>query len=81
MHFARSFAQRIISGLYTDSNRQNAFFDIDSPQKQIRGQIRTATTVGAFCERPRATAGRPYQIKIHLQSHRCKGILDRFELD
>ena len=37
-------------------------------------------TVGAFCERPRATAGRPYQIKIHLQSHRCKGILDRFEL-
>ena len=31
------------SGPPTDSNRRNAFFDIDSPQKQYRGQIRTAT--------------------------------------
>ena len=30
-------------GLSTDSNQRNAFFDIDSPQEQIRGQIRTAT--------------------------------------
>ena len=37
-------------------------------------------TVGAFCERPRATAGRPYTFKIYLQSHRCNGILDRFGL-
>ena len=31
-----------------------------STQHQNRGQIRTATTVGAFCERPRANAVRPY---------------------
>ena len=36
--------------------------------------------VGAFIERPRATNGRPYTFKIYLQSHRCNGILDRFEL-
>ena len=29
--------------LQTDSNQRNTFFDIDSPQKQNRGQIRTAT--------------------------------------
>ena len=51
---------------------------------QTHGQIRTATPQGRIfrqsrnSERPRATAGRPYQIKIHLQSHRCNGILDRF---
>ncbi len=29
--------------LCPDSNRRNAFFDIDSPQKQNLAQIRTAT--------------------------------------
>lgn len=35
--------------------------------------------IGAFIERPRATNGRPYTFKIHLQSHRFKGVLNRFE--
>ena len=33
----------LFSMLCLDSNRRNAFFDIDSPQSQNRGQIRTAT--------------------------------------
>ena len=32
-----------LSVLCLDSNRRNAIFDIDSPQKQNRAQIRTAT--------------------------------------
>ena len=40
------------SGLSTDSNQRNAFFDIDSPQKQNCGQIRTATHVPKPFENP-----------------------------
>ena len=70
---AQIFAKRIPSEKRREACNANV-------SVRIPAASRRELAHGAFCERPRATAGRPYKFKIHLQSYRCKGVLDRFEL-